>query len=268
MKKRINYLLIGIIFLFSRAPTAARSIDDIDSHGIYVAADKGYVKVESYPHYDRFVDFKLLNKIPFANRKTDSLKLIIYEKNFDERSIILELRPLDIVVNIQKLKFHVKPLKRADMYELSVDLPIKNGAMLHVYSAFFDNMGAIMLGDTQEELVKYFGQKQLQRPSIVIQYLEDALVAFPDNSKLKELAVYWQKAAKTEKDQKAYTYVDEKWQQYQRAEKLQLKKRYLDALIVEINGYLNEHPEGYKAEEARKRKAIAEEKLKEYEKLL
>jgi hypothetical protein len=93
-------------------------------------------------------------------------------------------------------------------------------------------------------------------------------VAFPDNPELKNLSTYWKTAAESEKDNRDYAYVDEKWKKYEEAEKLTLKERYLNALIVEINGYLNTHPEGAHSKEAQKRKEFAEGKLKEYEKLL
>lgn len=268
-KMKILFHLVGSLFMMYQAESVtAAPVNEIQEHGIYVVAEKGYVKVEPYSEYDEFVDFKRLNTIPFVIRGSDSLKLIVYEKHFSERSIMLKLRPIDVVVNIQDLKFKVKPLTKRDMYEISIATPIKNGVMLHVYSSFFDYMGVIMLGDTQDELVKYFSQKQLKKPGTVIQYLEDALVAFPENSKLKELTDFWKKAAEAEKEKQAYSYVEEKWQQYEQAEKLTLKQRYLEAVIVEIEGYLREHPNGAMAKEAKKRKKIAEEKLKEYEKSL
>ena len=104
--------------------------------------------------------------------------------------------------------------------------------------------------------------------SIIVQYVADARTAFPNNTELKTLEKYWGNAAKLEKDKKGYGYVEEKWNDYQKAEKLTLKQRYLNDLIGEINGYLSDHPDGYKAEEAKQRKRHAEEKLKEYEKLL
>ncbi|MBI3562970.1 MAG: hypothetical protein HY080_14765 [Gammaproteobacteria bacterium] len=263
-------LISAALLICGSLPGWSKPVDSIETYGVYVAADKGYVKVGPYTHIDQFVDFKYLHEIPFVTRADQSLKVIVYMKDFNENSVSFELRPIDTIVDIREIKFDIKPLAKPDMYELTLDKPVKDGVMLHVHSGNFfkDNFGVIMLGDTQAQLVKYFEQKQLPDAPIVVQYLEDALVAFPNNAKLKELAVYWQKAANTEKDKKGYSYVEEKWQEYQKAEKLKLKAMYLRDLIGEINGYLNDHPDGYKADEAKQRKAIAEEKLKEYEKLL
>jgi len=269
MKKSINFLIGGMMLTFSGISAAlADTVDVIESYGVYVAAEKGYVKVQPYNHNQRFVDFNHLKEVPFVERGSQALKIIVYKKDFNESSIGLELRPIDIVVDIQQIKFDIKPLKKPDMYELTVDSAVKDGVMLHVYSGFFDNMGVIMLGNTQAELVKYFSQKQLPDAFAVNQYLDDALVAYPNNAKLKELSTYWTKAANIERDKKGYSYVEEKWQQFQNAEKLELKQRYLNDMIGEINGYLRDYPNGYKAAEAKDRKAMAEKKLKEYEKLL
>ncbi|MES9943236.1 MAG: hypothetical protein ABW104_07660 [Candidatus Thiodiazotropha sp. 6PLUC2] len=269
MIKVLKYLLGGLLLIASVSTALAKVIDSIDSYGIYVVTSNGYVKVESYSHDYDFVDFNYANEIPFAARGDDALKLVVYAKKFDPNSVELELRHLDVVVKREKIGFSVKPLDKTDMYELHADAPISDGAMLHVRSwLHFDRMGVVMLGDTEAELVKFFSQKEMENATAVTQYLDDARVAFPDNDELKVLSKYWKSAAKAEKDIQAYTYVEEKWQQYENAEKLSLKARYLNAVMGEINGYLNQYPDGVKAEEAEQRRLIAEEKLEEYEKLL
>jgi len=42
---------------------------------------------------------------------------------------------------------------------------------------------------------------------------------------------------------------------------------YLKGMITEINGYLRDHPQGKKSEEAKQRKVFAENKIKEYKPL-
>jgi uncharacterized membrane protein len=158
------------------------------------------------------VDFNYANEIPYVIRGNDELRLVVYEKDFQPSSIELEIRHLSIKVNLQKIKFSAKPMEKQDMYELTAEIPVKDGAMLQVNSwSFFNNFGVIMLGDTQKEFEKYFSQKDLSDASVVTQYLDDALVAFPNNAKLKELSVHWKMVAETEKDQKDYAYVEEKW---------------------------------------------------------
>jgi hypothetical protein len=258
-----------MLLLTSASETTAQTIKKIDSYGIYVAGKSGYVKVEPYSHDFRFVDFRHLNEVPFVIRDNDKLTLIVYEKDFTPSSIGIERRPIDIHINLQSIRFSVKPLDKTDMYEVTLDSPLNDGAMLQVQSwTHFNNFGVIMLGDTQEQLVKYFSQKELSNAIAISQYLDDVLVAFPDNTKLQELSAFWKSAATKEKDKNDYAYVEEKWQQYETAEKLSLKQRYLKAVIAEINGYLNAHPDGAKAVEAKHHKAEAEKKLEEYEKLL
>jgi hypothetical protein len=269
MNKLAIKLLWSLFLLTGAVLASAKPIDKIETYGIYVAAKNGYVKVEPYTHNYRFVDFKYLNEIPFVERNDDKLTLVVYVKDFSKDYMELVLRPLEIKVKLEKINFNVKPLDKPNMYEVSIDSPVKNGTILQVQSwGIFDGFGAIMLGEPQEALVNYFSQKELSNAVVITQYLDDALVAFPDNAKLQELSAYWKTAAAKEKDEKDYEYVQEKWQQYEAAEKLTLKQRYLNAVVSEINGYLNQHPNGVKAKEANERKALAEEKLKEYDKLL
>jgi len=268
VKRFVGGFVIAAVLSFGCGAVAAKPTTQIESYGIYVAADEGYVKVAPYARDYSFVGFNFLNDLPSVIRGDESLRLVVYEKDFEPTAIELALRPIKTVVDIRKLQFSVKPLGRPDMYELSVDMAVKDGAVLQIRSWSFENFGAIVLGDTQAELVKYFSQKDLPDAPVVAQYLDDALVAFPENSELRTLSAYWKQAARDEKDRQAYAYVEEKWLQYEQAEKLALKQRYLEALIVEINGYLSEHPDGYKATEATERKAAAEAKLKEYETLL
>lgn len=269
MNKGINTLLCGLFMMVIGTAAMADSVAVIDSYGVYVVADRGYVKIDDYKHDYRFADFKYLNEVPYVIRGSDELKLVIYQKEFQPAAVEFEVRPLDIKVKLQKVGFSVKPLEKTDMYELTVDARVKDGAMLQVnFWPIFQGIGIVMLGDTQGELVKFFNQKNMPKAAVVAQYLDDALIAFPGNSKLQELGIFWKQAAEKEKDNEAYAYVEEKWQQYENAEKLTLKERYLNALIIEINGYLSDHPDGLKADEALQRKILAEKKLKEYEKLL
>ena len=269
MKRFISRVILALLLSFSANSLWAKPVDTIDSYGVYVVAEKGFVKIGPYSKTERYVDFKYLNDIPYVKRGAQALKLVVYEKNFHGDNMVFELRAMDTNVDLREVKFDVKPLSKPDMYELTTEKPVPDGTMLQINGNFYSNsFGAIMLGDPQEQLVKYFSQKQLPNAPIVIQYLDDARVAFPNNNALKELTVYWQKAANSAKDKKGYSYVEEKWQQYQQAEKLKLKARYLNDLIGEINGYLNDHPNGEKAAEAKQRKSHAEEKLKEYEKLI
>ena len=71
--------------------------------------------------------------------------------------------------------------------------------------------------------MRSFQPKGLPNAPTVAQYLDDALVVFPDNARLKTLSKYWKTTAETEKDKEAYTYVEEKCQQYELVEKLILK---------------------------------------------
>ncbi len=265
----IRFISLTLILFSSQLFADIKPTAAIDTPGIYLSTNSGYVKIEPYQHDYRFVDFNFLNELPYAVRAEKRLAVVIYEKDFNPDSIELELRPLDVKVKLQKLKFTVHPMQNPDMHELVVDQPVSDGAMLQVRSwSYFENFGAIMLGETEQQLVNFFSQKEMQNASTVIQYLDDARVAFPDNTKLQELSTYWKEAAEIEIDNRDYTYVQEKWQKYDEATKLSLKERYLNALIVEINGYLSTHPKGVHAEEAIQRRAFAEEQLKELEKLL
>ena len=269
MHRLVKYALVYLVLFSCVENVYSTTIKTIESQGVYVVSQDGFVKVEPYSHDYRFVDLNYAHEIPFVERNSDTLQLVVFEKDFQPNAIELELRPLDIKVKLQKVRFSVTPMEQADMYKLTAEAPINDGAMLHVKSwSHFDNMGVIMLGDTQSELVKFFSQKGMKDAPTVKQYLDDALVAFPNSAELKSLSSYWKAAAEDEKDMADYAYVEEKWQQYENAEKLTLKSRYLEAVIIEINGYISGHPNGSRAEEAKQRKVIAEQKLKEYEKLL
>ncbi len=250
------------------ANSATQPIDKIEAYGVYVVADTGYVKVSPYQHNDRFVDFKYLAEIPSVKRADQGLKLIVFNKDFSESNFLFELRPVQTVVDIKEVKFSTKPLADKDMYELTLEGPVPDGTMLHVYSGyfFFDTLGAIMLGDTQEQLVTYFKRDDLKDAYAVDAYLDDALKAFPANGELKKLKAHWAGKAEEEKDLRDYGYVEEKWRQYQETEKLKLKVRYLEQMMGEINGYLRDHPNGAKAKEAKERAAYAERKIPEYQK--
>ncbi len=270
MNKHIHWLVISLLLLGFSGYSTAKNINKIDSYGIYVMAKKGYVKITPYKHYDNFANFKFLNEIPYVKRKSDKVKLIVYTNDFNTGNYRFELRPIQTMIKIDGVNFSVKPMSKKDMYEFTLDEPVANGNMLHVIAPEVsgNNLGIIMLGNTEKELEKYFSNKKLEKAYAVKAYLEDSLKAFPKNKKLISLLPHWTQAALNEKDIRTYKYVDEKWRKYNDATKIHLKVSYLHGMIGEINGYLRDFPKGFKAVEAKERKTYAQKKIKEYEPLL
>jgi len=250
-------------------PKGTKQLDAIECYGVYVVAEKGFVKIGPSPQgLDGLVNFKYVNEIQYVKRADKTLKLIVYKKNFSEDSYIFELRPVGRCTEVSEVYFDIKPLPKTDMYELTLDTPVEDGATLHLRSG--DSVYGIMLGEIQTQLVAYFSQETLPEEDapFIKRCLETVCEAFPGNAKLAELATQWDQAAKVTEDKKVYYYVEEKWQLYEQADKIALKARYLEDLVGEINVYLERHSSGYKADEAKQRHRHAEVKLREYQKQL
>jgi hypothetical protein len=49
--KAVKYLIVGFLMVASTVSAVAKNVDTIESHGIYVVADKGYVKIEHQEAY-------------------------------------------------------------------------------------------------------------------------------------------------------------------------------------------------------------------------
>jgi hypothetical protein len=270
MKNRSLLFLLTLTLLCTPFLAQSKVVDKIEHYGVYVVAKKGYVKLGHYNHPGQFVDFKYLSELPTVIRADDNLKLIVFQKDFTEEKLVMALRPIQTTVEVKEIRFNVKPLKKEDMYELTLDRPVSSGTILHANSGYFwkTYMGSIVLGDTQKELEKYFSRKDLGDAYAVKAYLDDALKAYPKNSKLKKLGQYWNKEAKKEKAARTYGYVEAQWKKYQETPKIKLKVRYLRGMIGEINAYLRDHSNAENAKEAKDRKLYAEKKIEEIEKQL
>jgi len=247
-----------------------KTLETIEHYGVYVVAKKGYVKLEPYKHSDDFVGFQYLNELPSVERAGESLKLLVFQKNFHKDNLTIKLRSIQTIVDIREISFNIKPSETEDMYELTIEQPISTGAILQVHSgdSWQSHMDVVVLGDTQKELEKYFSRKDLDDAYVVKLYLDDALKAYPDNSTLNDLSVYWDKEAQKQRAAKAYGYVQAQWEKYEGTKKINLRVRYLKSLIGEINGYLSDHGDGEKAKEAKERKIFAEKKLLELQEQL
>ncbi|VAW89561.1 hypothetical protein MNBD_GAMMA17-615 [hydrothermal vent metagenome] len=265
MKNRSLLALLALAVISTPVLAQSKVVEIIEHYGIYVAAQKGYVKLGHYDYPGQFVDFKHLNELPAVERADENLKLVVFQKDFDEKHVILELRPIQTTVEVEQVRFNVKPLKEKDMYELTLDQSVPAGTILQAHSGYFwrTYMGAIVLGDTQKALEKYFSRKDLDDAYAVKIYLDDALKSYPDNPTLKKLSQHWDKEALKEKAAKDYGYVEKQWKKYKGTKKIRLQARYLKSLIGEINSYLRDHSDSEKAKEAEGRKHYAEKKLKE-----
>ena len=271
MYRSIHWFFISLLLLALSAYSSAKTIKKIDAHGVYVVAKKSYVKVTAYNHYANVVDFKYLNEIASVKRRSSKkVKLIVYTADFRQEKYSFETRPIQTAVKIDEVGFSVRPMKKKGMYEFTLDKSIADGNILHVHAHEISGrkMGAIVLGDPQKGLVRYFSDKKLEKAYAVLAYLEDSIKAYPENKELGALLPVWQQARKDEKAKKAYGYIDENWRKYKDATKIHLKVRYLRGMLGEINGYLRVYPDSYKAEEAKHRQVFAKKKIKEYESLL
>ncbi len=264
-KLAVLFLLLGFV-----SYSSAKNVKEIDSYGIYVVAGSDYVKITPYKRYDNFASFNDLDKIPYAKRKSDQVKLIVYTDGFHAGNYRFEKRPIQTTIKMDEVMFSAKAMNKKGMYELTLDEPVADGYMLHVVAPEISgyNMGIVMLGDTEDELEKYFSNKKLDSASAVKSYLKASLEAFPKNKKLKKLMAYWTAAASDEKDKSTYKYVDEAWSEYNNASKIHVKLSRLENAVSEINGYLRDFPEGYKAAEAKQRKKTALDKIQEYREIL
>jgi len=166
MYKSIHWLFISLLLLTLSGFSSAKTIKKIDSYGVYVVAKKGYVKVTPYNHnYDNFVDFKYLNEIASVKRGSKKLKLIVYTTDFKQGNYLFQTRPIQTTIQIDDVSYSVKPMKKKGMYMFTLDKFIADGNMLHVFAPEISSgsMGAIVLGDTQKELVKYFSNKKREK---------------------------------------------------------------------------------------------------------
>ncbi|MCF6259274.1 MAG: hypothetical protein L3J98_03790 [Gammaproteobacteria bacterium] len=265
MKNKLLLAQLALAVLSAPVLAQSKAVEIIEYYGIYVTAQKGYVKLGHYDYPGGYVDFKHLNELPTVERADESLKLVVFQKDFDENQLTFELRPIQTTVDVKPVKFNVKPLKEKDMYELTLDKSVPAGSILQAYSGYFwrTHMGAIVLGDTQKLLEKYFSRKDLDDAYAVKIYLDDALQAYPKNSALKKLSQYWDKEAQREKATKDYGYVEKEWEKYKGTKKIRLQARYLKSLIGEIDNYLRNHSDSEKTKEAEDRKRYAEKKLEE-----
>lgn len=265
------FIISLCLLVFSALPVSAATVKEIKSYGVYVAGKDGYTKVRPYKHTaNNFVEFKYLHELATVKRTDKKLKLIVYQKDFNQDRVAFRLQPMQNTIKVDDVKFDIAPLDKADMYELTLEQDVADGTALLVgTSAFYDyNFGAIMLGDIQAYLEKYFNDSNNGPYYASLSNVRESAAAFPKNKKLKELVKKWEVIAAREKDKKDYEYVDTAWRKYEGATKLKLQARYLRNVIREVNGYLQNHPKGSKVGDANKRKSFAEKKLKEIEKLL
>lgn len=259
--------LIAFALLFVFAATAnANPAEKIDSYGIYVADKQGYQKLRPFNH-DHF-ELQHLADLPFAQRQDQALTLYVFQKNFDPQNLSLRAQHVALAGGYDELKFEIRPTDKEDLYRVQVVGKVPNDRVLLAYSGWYMNGSpAIALADPQSQLEALFSD--MSQPShAALPTLEHVVKAYPDSRKLQSLLPMWREQAQAQKDAKDYSYVEKAWQKYEGADKLALQKRYLLALQGEINGYLENHPQGQHAKEAQQRRAHAEKERARLDMLL
>ena len=271
MLKKIHLYSLAVMLMGLAEYASAKTVEKVESYGVYVVAKKGFVRVKPYQHKGSRVDFSYLNEIPWVERNSEQLKLIVHTNEFKQSNFIFKTRSLSVDTYLEDVSFSVKPLKEKGMYEFTFDQKVKDGTILQMAALDvlgYLNMGVIVLGDTERELVSYFNNKELKETHSVAKLLKDSLLAFPENDKLKEMLPYWEQASKAKKAKKKFGHIEKSWASYNKATKLSSKKYKLQVMLGDIKRYLREYPDGADVEVVKQRKEIAEKKLEEYKGLL
>ena len=268
--KQIFILALSCYSAVAMSANVYVSQSDISSYGIYLKGEQGYVKVTSFSSPTRVIDQKDYYKLPYAVRTNEEIELLIFLKDFKAKDFGFEFRPMSIVASNEEVQFEFSPIPgKEDMYKATYAQPVASSTLLLVYNfgLFQHAVGVIALGDIESELVRVFSDMR-QPAYAALPELEGVVSKFPNNAKLNELLGQWRKVAKKEKDDADYQYVQKAWEEYKGTQKITLQERYLNKVLREINGYLNTHPNGEHAIEAKERKVAAEKRLAEIERIL
>ncbi len=240
--------------------------NNITQFGIYIKGNNSYIPMATINNTS-FPEFKDLKKIPSIERNDDKLELIIYSDNFKETYFTALSRKLALAGANEDINFNVSPMDKENMYKLSTNAILPNGRFIFIPIGWNEIL-AVFLGDAQKEVVTFFSNMELKPSYSASQDLEATLKVFPENTELAALLPKWQKVESREKEISDYQYVEDVWQQYQEAEKIALKVRYLEKLQVELNGFLNSHPDGTKLTECKERQTEIDAELPKYEKMI
>ncbi len=240
--------------------------NNITQFGIYIKSNHGYVPMTTINNAN-YPEFKHLKKATSIEREDDDVTLIIYSNHFDATYFKASIRKLALKGSSEDLNFSISLMDKENMYQLTTNTKVPNGSFIFIQMGW-DEISTVFLGDAQKEAVTFFSNIDLQPAYAASQDLETTINIFPDNEQLVMLLPKWGKLKKQEKEITDYKYVEDVWKQYQESEKITLKVRYLEKLQVELNGFLNNHPDGIKLTECKEKQVEIDTKLPEYEKMI
>lgn len=240
--------------------------NNITQFGIYIKSNNGYVPMSlitnsSYP------EFKHLAKVPSIKRNSNKIELLFYSKNFNATHFVATAKKLALKNISKEVNFNISSTDKENMFTLTTDTGVNDGWFLYIPMGW-DEIAAAFLGDAEEEAIAFFSDKTLAPAYAAVQDLEDLIKVFPNNGQLSKLFSEWRIIAKQEKEVSDFMYVQEAWGQYQEAEKVILKIRYLEKLQIEINGFLSNHPESSLASDCEEFQKEIDIKFPEYNKMI
>ena len=123
-------IILSLVFVLLSFNSLAEPLDAIKNYGIYVEGKNGYEPLKPYNH--EYVEFKYFDEIPFVERATNALVVVVYQKNFDPESIAFRAQYVAIKGGYDELSFDVSPMERPDFYRIAFSAPVDKNKILRV----------------------------------------------------------------------------------------------------------------------------------------
>jgi len=222
---------------------------ELESFGVYVKTDQGYLEADVYSHYR--MDFEYYGELSVLTPSSGGLELVIYQPDISPEYLEFETRPLNSPGQRLKATPKISPLSD-DQYRITFKEDIPTDRILMVGTGWGENsVYAAALSSPLAGFIAGYKVGSDVTATNATWSMGKILVAYPDNAELIALSEHWAKKEIEAKATGQYDWVMKAWDEYEKADTTESKVKALENVKGRIEYYFEEYPEGLETAELR-----------------
>jgi hypothetical protein len=232
----------------------------LESFGVYVKTDQGYLPADVYTHYR--MDFEYFGELPVLTPSSNGLEVVVYQPDLSPDYLSFETRPLDSPGLRISATPKISPLSD-NQYRITFKEDIPSDRILMVGTGWGENsVYAVSLSSPLAGFIEGYKEGSDITATNATWSLDKILVAYPGNKRLIELQAHWTKKEVEAKATEQYDWVMTAWADYEKAKTSESKVDALENVKGRIEYYFKEFPTGMETGELEDLLTTVEGKLR------
>lgn len=219
----------------------------LESFGVYIKTDQGYIATDVYSHYR--MDFEYYGELAVLTPSSTGLELLVYQPDILPTELAFDSRPLNSPGQSIRVTPLISPISD-DQLKVTFQEDIPSDRILMIDTQLGNNsIYAVALSSPLAGFMAGYKMDADITPTNATWSLNKIRVAYPNNADLLQLLKYWTEKEIESQATQQYDWVIKAWHDYEKAQTAEHKLIELEKVKGRIEYYLAEYQDGLETAE-------------------